>query len=156
MTRKLFFRLREQRQLRVGESIRHALAQLIERTDFRAPELFQSRLTVTEVRMSPDLRNALVFAVPLFGRDSTAMLAGLRRVRPFLRHAIARMVPLQFVPELTFRADTRFEEASHIEAILRRPDVLRDLQAGSTGPPPGPHAEEGTQRVATSLRHHNE
>ncbi len=145
MTRKFFVRLREHRQLRVGESIRHALAQLIERTDFRAPELVQSSLTVTEVRMSPDLRNALVFMVPLGGRDPTVMLAGLRRVRPFLRHAIARMVPLQFVPELIFRADTRFEEASQIEAILRRPDVRRDIQTGSTEHD-GPHDTEDTTK----------
>ena len=145
MTKKFFGKLREQRQLRVGEAIRHALAQLLKRTDFHAPELFQSSLTVTEVRMSADLRNALVFIVPLGGSDSTVMLDGLRRVRPFLRHAVARMVPLQFVPELVFRADTRFEDASHIEAILRRPEVLRDLQAVQASETDAQHDDENKQ-----------
>ncbi|VBB69369.1 Ribosome-binding factor A [invertebrate metagenome] len=122
----------------MGEAIRHALSELIERTNFRDPELLQTSLTVTEVRMSPDLRNALVFVVPLGRSNAESLLFGLRRVRPFLRYALGRMVRLQFVPELSFKADTRFEEAHRIEEILRRPDVLRDLQgnnsAGGTYP----------------------
>lgn len=120
-----------QRQLRVGEELRHALSLLIERTNFRDPDLIRVLVTVTEVRVSPDLRNALVFVVPLGGGDSVRLAAGLKRVRPFLRHALGHMVQLQFMPDLSFRPDNCFETASHIERILRQPKVQRDLQTSS-------------------------
>lgn len=116
-----------QRQLRVSEAIRHILAMLIGKVDFRDPSLACVKLTITEVRVSSDLRNATIFIVPLGGGDPASMLIGLRRVRSFLRHELACRMRLQFVPELLFKADTRFDEASHIEEILRRPDVQRDL-----------------------------
>ncbi|KAF0113548.1 MAG: ribosome-binding factor A [Rhodospirillaceae bacterium] len=119
-----------QRPLRVGEEIRHILAQLLGRTDFRDPDLAEARLTVTEVQVSPDLRHAVVFVAPLGGGGAervASVLAGLQRVRSFLRHEIARYVRLQFVPDLSFSADTRFDAVHHIEELLHRPDVQRDL-----------------------------
>lgn len=117
-----------QRQLRVGEELRHAIAQVIERDEFRDPDLQGRGITVTEVRVSPDLHNATVFVVPLGGGDPTAILAGLKRAKAFLRHEIGRMVPLRIVPELWFQPDVTFEQASRIDDILRSPEVKRDLE----------------------------
>jgi ribosome-binding factor A len=116
-----------QRQLRVGEELRHVIANIIERGDIRDPDLKGRAITVTEVRISPDLKNATVFVVPLGGGDVTPILAGLKRARPFLRHEIARMVDLRAVPNLSFEPDTSFDEASKIDALLRSPEVRRDL-----------------------------
>lgn len=116
-----------QRQLRVGEELRHVLANIIERGDIRDPDLAGRVITVTEVRISPDLKNATVFVVPLGGGDCGPVLAGLKRARPFLRHEIARMMELRAVPNLSFEPDTSFDEASKIDALLRSPDVRRDL-----------------------------
>lgn len=118
-----------QRQLRVGEEIRHALASVFERGDLRDPELAGRPLTVTEVRVSPDLRNATVFVVPLGGGDVAPLLAGLKRSKPFLRHALAKSVDLRMVPDLWFEADRSFEQVSRIEAILAKPEVRRDVEA---------------------------
>lgn len=116
-----------QRQLRVGEEIRHLLANLLERGDIRDPELAGRIITVTEVRISPDLRNATAFVVPLGGGDPAPVLAGLRRARSFLRHEIAKSVDLRVAPFLSFEPDTSFDEASRIEALLRNPLVRRDV-----------------------------
>lgn len=116
-----------QRQLRVGEELRHIIANIIERGDIRDPDLQGRAITVTEVRISPDLKNATVFVVPLGGGDCTPILAGLKRAKPFLRHEIARSVDLRMVPNLSFEPDLSFDEASKIDALLRRPDVRRDL-----------------------------
>ncbi|RAU21920.1 ribosome-binding factor A [Paramagnetospirillum kuznetsovii] len=116
-----------QRQLRVGEELRHAIANVIERGEFRDPDLQGRPITVTEVRVSPDLRNATVFVVPLGGGDSTPILAGLKRAKSFLRHEISRSVQLRAVPDLAFQPDTSFDEASRIEDILRSPVVRRDI-----------------------------
>ena len=116
-----------QRQLRVGEELRHAVAQVIERGEFRDPDLQGRAITVTEVRVSPDLRNATVFVVPLGGGDATPVLAGLKRAKAFLRHEISRLVPLRVVPDLWFQADLSFDQASRIEDLLKSPEVSRDL-----------------------------
>lgn len=116
-----------QRQLRVGEELRHAIANILERGDIRDPDLAGRAITVTEVRVSPDLRNATVFVVPLGGGEVSPILQGLRRARPFLRHAIAQAVELRVVPDLAFEADTSFDQASRIDALLRSPEVRRDL-----------------------------
>ncbi len=116
-----------QRQLRVGEELRHVIANIIERGDIRDPDIQGRAITVTEVRISPDLKNATVFVVPLGGGDVTPILTGLKRARPFLRHEIARMVELRAVPNLSFEPDTSFDEASKIDALLRSPEVRRDL-----------------------------
>jgi len=117
-----------QRQLRVGEELRHALASVIERGEFRDPDLQGRAITVTEVRVGPDLRNATVFIVPLGGGDYAPVLAGLKRAKAYLRHEISRLVPLRVVPDLWFQPDTSFDEASRIEDILSSPEVQRDLE----------------------------
>jgi ribosome-binding factor A len=116
-----------QRQLRVGEEIRHVLADVIERGGMADPELRDVPLTVTEVRVSPDLRHALVFVTRLGQALSPSLLAALQRAAPFFRAQVARSVRLKFVPSLRFEADTSFDRASEIEAILHRPSVARDL-----------------------------
>ncbi|SDH38374.1 30S ribosome-binding factor RbfA [Roseospirillum parvum] len=115
------------RQLKVGEELRHALAWVLERGDLADPGLAQTPVTVTEVRASPDLRQATVFVVPLGGGDATEVLAALKRARPLLRHEIARRVVLKYVPDLSFAADTSFDTAAHIDHLLHRPEVARDL-----------------------------
>ncbi|MDA8232038.1 MAG: 30S ribosome-binding factor RbfA [Magnetospirillum sp.] len=117
-----------QRSLRVGEEIRHALAGVIERGEFRDPDLADRGITVTEVRVSPDLRNATVFITPLGGGDPASVLAGLKRAKAFLRHELARLVQLRQVPDLWFQADDSFDEASRIERLLRSPEVRRDVE----------------------------
>jgi ribosome-binding factor A len=117
-----------QRQLRVGEEIRHALAAVFERETFRDPDLEGVTLTVTEVRPSADLRHARVYVVPLGGGDPTPILEGLKRVKPFLRRQVAERVQMKFVPDLVFAADTTFDQAAHIANLLHRPEVARDLK----------------------------
>ena len=116
-----------QRQLRVGEELRHALANVIERGDFRDPDLLGRAITVTEVRVGPDLRNATVFVVPLGGGEVVPILAGLKRAKAYLRNEIGRSVQLRMVPDLSFQADTTFDEASRIDHILSSPEVRRDV-----------------------------
>jgi ribosome-binding factor A len=121
-----------QRQLRVGEELRHIIARVIERGEFRDPDLAGRAITVSEVRVSPNLYNATVFVIPLGGGDCAPILAGLRRAKAFLRHEIGKQTQLRTVPDLSFEADESFDEASRIEAILRSPEVARDLDT----PPP--------------------
>ncbi|MDH5748490.1 MAG: 30S ribosome-binding factor RbfA [Rhodospirillales bacterium] len=116
-----------QRQLRVGEEIRHVLAMFLERGEIRDPGLEGTPVTITEVRISPDLRKATVFVVPLGGGDADRVLKALGRARPFLRRQLARDVKLRNVPDLTFAEDTTFDEASRIERLLHSPEVSRDL-----------------------------
>ncbi len=116
-----------QRQLRVGEEIRHALSQVMQREGFRDPALSGVILTVTEVRPSPDLRNATVFVSPLGGGDMKAILAGLRRASKFLRGEVAKRIHLKYMPDFQFKADTSFDEAAKIDAALRDPSVVQDL-----------------------------
>jgi ribosome-binding factor A len=118
---------RSQRQLRVGEQVRHALADLFSRGDFRDPELRGLDVTVTEVRISPDLRNATAFVTPLGGGDPAHALGVLRRAAPFLRGQVARAVDLRHAPTLSFEADTTFDYAQRIETLLHDPRVARDL-----------------------------
>jgi len=123
-----------QRQLRVGEEIRHVLAYVFERETFRDPALADVRLTVTEVRPSPDLRHARVYIVPLGGGDTTAILEGLKRVKPFLRREIASRLSTKFIPDLIFAADESFDEAERIGRLLHRPEVARDLEPQDDSP----------------------
>ncbi len=120
-----------QRQLRVGEELRHVLAAIFERETFRDPALIDVRLTVTEVRPSPDLRHARVYVVPLGGaKDMKSILEGLKRVKPFLRREVASRVQIKFIPDLIFSADTTFDEAEHISRLLHKPEVARDIWPG--------------------------
>jgi len=116
-----------QRQLRVGEEVRHALARILERGMLRDPGLEGVTVTVTEVRMSPDLRHAHVFITPLGGGPETAVLEALTRARPFLRRQIAQSVELRNVPNMDFAADGSFDEVLRIETLLADPKVARDL-----------------------------
>jgi ribosome-binding factor A len=118
-----------QRQLRIGEEIRHVLAGILERETFRDPGLAGVSVTVTEVRPSPDLRHARVYIVPLGGGDPAPILAGLRRVKPFLRREMAGRLTMKFIPDLVFAADTTFDEAERIARLLHKPEVARDLGA---------------------------
>ena len=122
-----------QRQLRVGEEIRHAIAALIERGAMKDPELRDVPVTVTEVRTTPDLRLAQVFVVPLGGGDTAPIVAALNRAAPYFRAKVAASVRLKFAPQIVFAADTSFEQASKIDSILRRPHVRQDLGAGEAG-----------------------
>jgi ribosome-binding factor A len=116
-----------QRQLRVGELIRHELADMLTRGDVHDPVLQAHMITVPEVRMSPDLRLATIYIMPLGGRDIEKVLEALDRNKRYVRGEIGRRVNLKFAPEIRFRADERFEEAERIEKLLRTPVVQRDL-----------------------------
>jgi ribosome-binding factor A len=118
-----------QRQLRVGELIRHALAEMLTRGDVHDPVLEGHLITVPEVSMSGDLRLATIYVIPLGGRDEKAVLGALERNKKFLRGEIARRVNLKFAPDIRFRLDERFDEAERIEKLLRTPEVRRDLDS---------------------------
>ena len=116
-----------QRQLRVAEEVRHALAMLFERRDFRDPDLANAHVTVTEVRASPDLKHMTAFISGL-GKDlPEAQFKALRRAAPFLRGQVAKAVRLKFAPDLHFQPDTALDYAMQIDAVMRRPEVARDL-----------------------------
>src|SRR5713226_2618298 len=125
-------RAASQRQLRVGEELRHALAQLLRPGELRDPSLRDANITVIEVRVSPDLRNATAFVMPLAGANADEIMAGLKRSAGFLKVRVARMVELRQVPNIVFALDDAFENAARIGALLARPEVERDLHA----PPP--------------------
>ncbi|GBQ28349.1 ribosome-binding factor A [Gluconacetobacter sacchari DSM 12717] len=116
-----------QRQLRVGEEVRRVLADLFARTEFRDPDLADARITVTEVRLSPDLKHATAFVARLGRSDVEALLPALNRVSPFLRSRMSGSLRLRVVPEIHFQPDTALDYAMEVDALLRRPDVARDL-----------------------------
>lgn len=116
-----------QRQLRVGEEIRRLLADQLTRTEFRNPELVGVRMTVTEVRVSPDLRHATAFVCRLGRQDAEEILPALQKVAPHFRMILAKTMRTRIVPEIHFLADTAFERAMDVEAIFNAPEVRRDL-----------------------------
>ena len=116
-----------QRQLRVGELIRHELADMLARGDVHDPVIQGHLITVPEVRLSADLRLATIYIMPLGGRDLERVIEALDRNKKYVRGEIARRVNLKFAPEIRFRIDERFEEAERIEKLLRTPVVRRDL-----------------------------
>jgi ribosome-binding factor A len=117
-----------QRRLRVGEELRHLLAELLRPDELRDPALRDANVTVTEVRLSPDLRDATAFVMPLGGANADEILAGLRRGAPFLKARLARRVELRRVPNIVFALDHAFDSAERIASLLARPEVARDLQ----------------------------
>src|SRR5580658_6895550 len=119
---------RSQRQLRVGEELRHLLARLLRHGELRDPALHDANVTVTEVQLSPDLRNATAFVMPLAGANAPDIVAALKRSAPYLKGRIARAVRLRRVPNLTFALDNAFDRAERIAAVLRSDAVERDLQ----------------------------
>jgi ribosome-binding factor A len=121
------------RTLRVGEQVRHALADVLSRGDVRDPVLETHLVSVTEVRVSPDLRHATAFVMPLGGGDTDEVLTALRRNVRYLRGEVVRRVNLKYAPDLHFRLDESFAEAGKIDALLRSPGVARDLGDGDAG-----------------------
>jgi len=121
-------RARGQRQLRVGEELRHALARLLRPGELRDPALFDANVTVTEVQISPDLRNATAFVMPLGGANAADIIAGLRRSAPYLKAQVAKAVRLRHVPNLSFQLDSAFDTAQRIASLLHSEAVERDLQ----------------------------
>lgn len=116
-----------QRQLRVAEEIRHVLAGVFARGEIRDPDLAGEHITVAEVRISPDLKHATVFVSRLGRSDIAEKLPALRRCAAFLRGQVAHALRLRYAPELHFQADTSVDYAMHIDALLRAPEVKRDL-----------------------------
>lgn len=115
------------RLLRVGEQVRHVLAELLQRGDVHDDVLASHPVSVTEVRMSPDLRHATVFVKPLLGRDEAEVLKALRSNTAFLQREVARRVRMKYAARLKFIADDSFDEGSHIDRLLRDPKVAQDL-----------------------------
>ncbi|GJD93211.1 30S ribosome-binding factor RbfA [Methylobacterium iners] len=118
-----------QRQQRVAELIRHAIAEVLQRGDVQDPVLSSHVITVPEVRMSPDLKIATAYIMPLGGKDEAPVIAALDRNRKVLRQEVARRVNLKYAPDLRFRRDETFDEAGRIDALLRSEKVRRDLES---------------------------
>jgi ribosome-binding factor A len=117
-----------QRQLRIGELIRHKLAEMLVRGEIHDDVLAGHVITVPEVRLSPDLKLATVFVMPLGGSDTEAVLEALNRHRRFIRGELARAVNLKFAPDVRFRCDETFEEASRIDRLLASAPVRKDVE----------------------------
>lgn len=145
-----------QRQLRVAEEIRHVLAGVFGRGDVRDPDLAGVQITVTEVRIGPDLKRATAFVARLGRSDVDALLPALRRAAPFLRGQIAHALRLRHAPDLSFQPDHTLDYAMKIDTLLHRPEVARDLDPGRpddaddaddapppAGPPPAAGPDEG-------------
>ena len=118
-----------QRQLRVAEEIRHVLAGVFARGEIRDPELADVLITVTEVRIGPDLKRATAFVTRLGRSDIAEKLPALRRAAPFLRGQVAKALRLRVAPDLSFQADTSIDYAMHVDKLLRAPEVARDLES---------------------------
>src|SRR3979409_1314812 len=120
-----------QRQLRVGEIVRPAIADILSQGSVHEPELEGHIIPGPEVLMSPDLKLATIYVMPLGGRDTDVVIAALERNKKFLRGEVARRVNLKFAPDIRFRVDERFDEAERIEKLLRTPAVQKDLAPDS-------------------------
>ena len=124
---------RSVRLLRVGEQVRHALSDILMRGEVHDEVLASHSVSVTEVRMSPDLRHATVFVKPLLGADEAEVLAALKRNVRYLKGEVSRRVNTKYAANLKFLADESFDEGSHIDRILRSPEVARDLGGDAEG-----------------------
>jgi ribosome-binding factor A len=122
---------RSVRLLRVGEQVRHVLADILARGEVHDDLLVQHPVSVTEVRMSPDLRHATVFVKPLLGAEEAAVLKALRTNTAYLQREVARRVNTKYAAKLKFLADESFDEGSHIDRLLRAPKVAQDLKDGA-------------------------
>ena len=112
----------------MAEEIRHVLAGIFTRREFRDPELAEADITVSEVRLSPDLKHATAFISRLGRTDVEALLPALKRVAPWLRSQVAKGLPLRFAPELSFQPDEALDYATKINQLMQRPEVARDLK----------------------------
>jgi len=117
-----------QRNLRVGEEIRHALAEIFLRGECHSPNLASASITVSEVRVAPDLKNATAYVMPLAGRNREELMEALKVAVPELRHLVSKRVKLRYTPRLQFALDVSYDEAQRINDILQKPDVARDLK----------------------------
>lgn len=116
-----------QRQLRIGEVLRAALSEIFTRRDVRDPVLQEAIITVSEVRASPDLKNAVAYVVPLGHDDPASVVDALNHAKKFFRGEVSRAVTLKHMPDLTFEADTTFDYAESVDAMLSSPKVAQDL-----------------------------
>lgn len=123
------------RVLKVGERVRHILSELLAREEVHDDVVSAANIAVTEVRMSPDLRNATAYVKPLLGNDEDEVVTALRQNTAYLQREVAKRLGLKFAPKLKFRADESFDEAERIEKLLDDPKVARDLadEAGNEG-----------------------
>jgi ribosome-binding factor A len=118
-----------QRQLRVGEQLRHLMADILQRGHFRDPDLAEpSKITITAVEVSPDLKFATAWIMPLGGINRDAILAALNRASGYFRSEVAQKINLRYTPRISFELDTSFDYADKIEGLLRRKEVRRDLE----------------------------
>lgn len=125
-----------QRQLRVGEQLRHVLAEVLARGGLRDPVLAGRSITISQIRVSPDLRHAIAYAMPLGGTEEAAeLIEALNRAAPWLSHEVGRRITLKYTPAIRFELDTVFDEASRIDALLRNPMVARDLTGDESDSP---------------------
>src|ERR1700748_2315454 len=122
-----------QRQLRVGEALRHALSEVLRENDIRDPELAGVSVTITQIKPSPDMRYATVYCEPLGGENAKEIVAALNRHKGFLRGEMGHRIAMKFTPDLRFVEDESFAEAQKIETILKSPEVQRDLAAAHDG-----------------------
>ena len=122
-----------QRMLRVGELVRHALADVLQRREVMDPVLEKHVVTVPEVRMTPDLKLATAYVMPLGGKDEAKVLKALDVNRKQLRMAVVKRLALKSAPDLRFRIDDSFDRGSQIDALLRSPEVARDLEPQDEG-----------------------
>jgi ribosome-binding factor A len=121
-----------QRQLRVGEELRHAVSSILRRGACRDPALRDASIVVTEVRVSRDLRNATIFVMPLGGANAAQVLIGLQRSSAFLRRCLARDMTLRYAPNLAFMLDGSFDQAERIAALLAHPDVAGGIHPAAS------------------------
>lgn len=124
---------RSVRTLRVGEQVRHILSEILQRGDVHDDTLASHLVSVTEVRMSPDLRHATVFVKPLLGKDEEVVIKALRTNTAYLQREVAHRVKMKYAAKLKFLADESFDEGSHIDSLLRTPKVAQDLEEGDAG-----------------------
>ncbi|WP_271600380.1 30S ribosome-binding factor RbfA [Bradyrhizobium sp. CCBAU 45384] len=128
--------------MRVGEQVRHAIADILAQGSVHDADLEGHIITVPEVRMSPDLKLATIYVMPLGGRDTELVITALDRNKKFLRGEVARRVNLKFAPDIRFRVDERFDEAERIEKLLRTPAVQKDLDKNPDQNPDSDREEE--------------
>ncbi|MEH6629560.1 MAG: 30S ribosome-binding factor RbfA [Halopseudomonas aestusnigri] len=128
---------RTQRQLRVGEEIRHGMSQILNRTSFNDPHLEGVIITISEVRLSPDLRNATAFVVPLGGADLDSVTKSLNKASGLFRRELSHMLRLRSCPRINFEADKSFDEAAKINTILQSDNVQQDLRHDEDDLPDG-------------------
>jgi ribosome-binding factor A len=116
-----------QRNLRVGEEIRHALSDIFLRGECHSPGLMSASITVSEVRVAPDLKNATAYVMPLAGNGKEELLELLKVAAPELRHLVSKRMKLRYTPKLFFQLDSTYDEAQRINSLLQKPEVVRDL-----------------------------